>query len=960
MKTDKLLLERIKKDIKKAEVVSFDIFDTLLVRPYIQPTDLFVHMEKAYDRAGFAAERRDAERRTRIRHRELEDITLDMIYDEIDDEFKDMKRKEMDWEAMVLRANPELKQVYDYAKETGKKIVIASDMYLPTEFLAKVLRREGFDGWDKLYVSGDLGKKKGTGSLYYQILEDLGVAPKQVLHIGDNKRSDVEVAQELKIKTVLYQQVALQFLATSHAIRVFQKQTAGRLDSSILVAILAYRWQQERCGEVAESNYWQNLGFRYAGPVIYGYCRFIEETAKEEEINNLLFVARDGYSLQKVFNTFENNISNSYVYAPRILNLICTLDCNRNYVRYLSQIVDFYCKFDENLKNLAKSKKLETADDYNNFILENSETIDNYASVFLANYRKSLLAGIVQNGNVGIVDTMTTFFSAQNLIEKALGKKIPGFYWATVSSNYCKKYKHFSWADGFVRKNTIIKPNNIDVFTKNWFFIEFLISSPEHPIEGVDMEGNTILQQNPNEREKRRAHLYQIISDEAVVFAEILKDRFGGFNCFFDFDTIIKWVNCFIEFPSLEDIKNMTEVGYATLPDHSDFRPLFSAKISLGQMLLHPIKTKSFLSDLRWKTGFQKFFLYGLYHRLKTPLKKYVKFFGVTWASTKIVDGIKTRTKWFGAKKSISRINEKRKYFLGVPIFSEKRKDFCNVRRILGIKVSQQFDIETFIRSQNNNILRQIEQIKCLIRAQSLHEKTFAEYRNKFCGKDVVLICTGPTAKFFDPLSIDGIYVGVNGAIYLNDIPLDYLFVQDRPISRKDLEQLNSDANVYEGRNCRKFYGIISDARLKTVGQDIDKLPPSYASYANADCYYLDPIYKGRLAFDLSKDLIADWGGTAFSAMQFIFYTNPKRIFLVGCDASSGNAVKVSSSAENAGYAYQRNTWLVLKRFADKYYPDTEIISVNPVGLKGMFSDVYTRSYLNKHPELYSNDFEII
>ena len=137
MKKDKLLLDKIKSKIRKVKVVSFDIFDTLLVRPYIQPTDLFFHMEKAYERPGFADERRDAERRTRIRHKELEDITFDMIYDEIDDEFKDMKQKEMDWEEMVLRANPELKQVYDYAKEQGKKIVIASDMYLPTKFIAR-------------------------------------------------------------------------------------------------------------------------------------------------------------------------------------------------------------------------------------------------------------------------------------------------------------------------------------------------------------------------------------------------------------------------------------------------------------------------------------------------------------------------------------------------------------------------------------------------------------------------------------------------------------------------------------------------------------------------------------------------------------------------------------------------------------------------------------------------------
>ena len=31
-----------------------------------------------------------------------------------------------------------------------------------------------------------------------------------------------------------------------------------------------------------------------------------------------------------------------------------------------------------------------------------------------------------------------------------------------------------------------------------------------------------------------------------------------------------------------------------------------------------------------------------------------------------------------------------------------------------------------------------------------------------------------------------------------------------------------------------------------------------------------------------------------------------------------------------------------MKEFAETYYPDTEIISINPVGLKGVFKDEFT------------------
>jgi hypothetical protein len=37
------MLDKITLAIDKHDVISFDIFDTLLVRPYVNPYDMFVH-----------------------------------------------------------------------------------------------------------------------------------------------------------------------------------------------------------------------------------------------------------------------------------------------------------------------------------------------------------------------------------------------------------------------------------------------------------------------------------------------------------------------------------------------------------------------------------------------------------------------------------------------------------------------------------------------------------------------------------------------------------------------------------------------------------------------------------------------------------------------------------------------------------------------------------------------------
>ena len=51
--------------------------------------------------------------------------------------------------------------------------------------------------------------------------------------------------------------------------------------------------------------------------------------------------------------------------------------------------------------------------------------------------------------------------------------------------------------------------------------------------------------------------------------------------------------------------------------------------------------------------------------------------------------------------------------------------------------------------------------------------------------------------------------------------------------------------------------------------------------------------------------------------------------------------------------------WKRIKNFIRTYYPETEVVVINPVGLKGIFRDVYTKSYLQKHPEIDPETVEI-
>ena len=87
------------------------------------------------------------------------------------------------------------------------------------------------------------------------------------------------------------------------------------------------------------------------------------------------------------------------------------------------------------------------------------------------------------------------------------------------------------------------------------------------------------------------------------------------------------------------------------------------------------------------------------------------------------------------------------------------------------------------------------------------------------------------------------------------------------------------------------------------------------------------------------------------------FIPTRKEIYFVGLDTSSGHFFDKSGS-------YEVNSMMegyhLLENFAQLYYSDVDVISVNPVGLKGLFTDVYTKSYVDEHPELLKETVKII
>ena len=146
------------------EVISFDIFDTLIFRPMALPTDVFYMIGERLDLLDFKNVRVWAEWDARMKckqrngHMEvtLQDIWENLAEDTGLDAMEGMQL-ECEIEEKLCYANPYMLQVWKRLQELEKRVIIVSDMYLPRACIEKILQNAGYMGAERIYISSEYG-----------------------------------------------------------------------------------------------------------------------------------------------------------------------------------------------------------------------------------------------------------------------------------------------------------------------------------------------------------------------------------------------------------------------------------------------------------------------------------------------------------------------------------------------------------------------------------------------------------------------------------------------------------------------------------------------------------------------------------------------------------------------------------------------------------------------------------
>ncbi len=319
--------EEFAKRLLEHDVISFDVFDTLVLRPFERPADLFHFVGAKLEYLDFVRLRSEAEaeaRRRKYREEKTYEVTLEEIWDVMEEDVgipKDMGMPaELETELANCFGNPYMLEVFRNLREVGAgtpdgpMIICTSDMYLPSEIIRQMLDRCGFHEVEEIYVSCEQGASKSDGGLYRKtarILEKRAGRQLSFIHTGDNLASDVEQAKRNGWKANHYPNV--NDLGEWYRARDMSAITGslyrGIVNAHIYNGLHTYSKEYE-------------LGFIYGGLFVTGYCQWIHRYVREQGIDKILFLARDGDILYQVYKKMypeeAGKDRTEYVYWSRL------------------------------------------------------------------------------------------------------------------------------------------------------------------------------------------------------------------------------------------------------------------------------------------------------------------------------------------------------------------------------------------------------------------------------------------------------------------------------------------------------------------------------------------------------------------------------------------------------------------------------------------------------------------
>ncbi len=497
------------------DVISFDIFDTLIMRKVYLPQDVFKLAEQRIKtelglEIPFFQERLKAGLKSKENDRTLDDIYAAMNIELriSSEDLKKIETIEIDIEKQLCIPRQDMVELFNKLT-VQKKVYLISDMYLSSDIITILLEKCGIRQIQNLWISGEKKADKKSGKLWKLFAqEEVGC---KVLHIGDNYQSDVKMPQKYGIDTYFVMGSADMWENSSVGGFVSNIRT---LEQSVFAGLVGSRifnspFALEKSNGLVRLKNFGDLGYCLWGGVIYAFLVWLIQQAEKRGIHRFVFLARDGYFLEKDYHYLKTlwkqkkmpdtcylAISRKLILTAsykdkKDLEHIISFPYRGSFQEYLEDRFDIHMSEDEIDVTKQVHLPLNTSEvkkwlkPYEQKIIEQIIAEKNNYLTYIAKKDLSSLDGFVD---------LWFYGNNQYYLSKLLKKELTGFYFAVNKSenNECGRQNQLisCFQD---ESDTYAEACNL---RKEMLLVEAFLTAPYGMIKAVDDKGRFICEQD--------------------------------------------------------------------------------------------------------------------------------------------------------------------------------------------------------------------------------------------------------------------------------------------------------------------------------------------------------------------------------------------------------------------------------------------------------------------------------
>lgn len=423
------------------DVVSIDLFDTLVMRQTLFPTDVFEIVnyrlrEKGIVIDGFCGKRLDSEKTLS----QITAPTLTEIYHYMIDTYsignikaEELVQLEYSVDYGLILPRQEVCELISEIYNQGKEVYIVSDTYYTKQQIEQILEKCGIYFYTDILASCEYKESK-TGQLFHKLKEK--ISDKSCLHIGDDIVADIESANRNQITACrIYNGAELLEKAGYLGLWDSINDLSDRIRVGLFVSRLFNSPFQFETGErrICIQNAY-DIGYLLFAPIISDFVFWFDTQVKDYKLQNIWFCARDGFLIKKLYDTWNKDNRSVYFLTSRTAAIRAGVESEDD-IEYVAGM-----KFSGPLqKQLQERFGIQIPDgNVDGSLLDYKEEILEKAFVDRKNYMEYIRGLEIKRGDVAFFDFVAKGTS-QMYIGRLVENHLKGLYFLQLEEDGMKE-----------------------------------------------------------------------------------------------------------------------------------------------------------------------------------------------------------------------------------------------------------------------------------------------------------------------------------------------------------------------------------------------------------------------------------------------------------------------------------------------------------------------------------------